>query len=58
MDKYKAEKMLKVKRQKNWLVPVVGALILIVAAAAYVLFKMGQNCTEDKWKDYDDCGWS
>lgn len=45
-------------KKTNWSVPVVSALLVIVCAAAYVLFKMGQGCAEDKWKDYDDCGWS
>ncbi len=58
MSNKKLEK--KQNKQITWVVPVVSALILIVAAAAYILFKMGQECgaAEDKWKDYDDCGWS
>ena len=45
--------------KKGWIISGVAALALIVAAAAYLLFRLGQQsiCNE-KWKDYDDYGWA
>lgn len=37
--------------------PVVGALFLIIAAAAYIIYKAVSNHAYNmKWKDYDECG--
>lgn len=47
------------KQKRNMIITTVTALILIVGAAAYLLFKLGQQSIyNEKWKDYDDYGWS
>ncbi|MDR0196933.1 MAG: hypothetical protein LBI36_01755 [Oscillospiraceae bacterium] len=45
--------------KKNWLFPAIAAVLTIIAAAAYLLFKIGQeSANHEKWKDYDDYGWA
>ncbi|MDR0222071.1 MAG: hypothetical protein LBI38_00835 [Oscillospiraceae bacterium] len=45
--------------KKNWLVPAAAAILAVIAAAAYLMFKIGQvSANYEKWKDYDDYGWS
>jgi hypothetical protein len=47
------------KKKNNWLIPVISSLVAIISAAAYLLYKLGQlNANQEKWKDYDDFGWS
>lgn len=47
------------KSKKNaWAIPIFSALLLIVTAAAYIVYKIGEHQANEKWKDYDDCGWS
>ncbi|MCL1824038.1 MAG: hypothetical protein FWG44_07520 [Oscillospiraceae bacterium] len=45
--------------KRGWIISVSAALLLIVTAAVFLLFKLGQQsvCSE-KWKDYDDYGWA
>ena len=44
---------------KGWIISGVAALAIIVAAAAYLLFRLGQqSIRSEKWKDYDDYGWA
>jgi len=39
--------------------PVVGALFLVIASAAYILYRtMSNRAYQEKWKDYDECGLS
>lgn len=47
------------KKKKNYVVPVIGALIAVVACVAYIVMKFAsqQQQLEDKWSEYDDCGW-
>ena len=47
------------KKKKNYLIPVIGALIAVVACVAYIVMKFAsqQQQLEDKWSEYDDCGW-
>ena len=46
-------------RKKNWLIPAVAATVAIISAAAFLLFKIGQqSMNRKKWSDYDDYGWS
>ena len=49
----------KEKKKKNYLIPVIGALIAVVACVAYIVMKFAsqQQQLEDKWSEYDDCGW-
>jgi hypothetical protein len=38
-------------------VPVIGALCLVIASAAYILFRSWNNKVYyEKWKEYEDCG--
>jgi len=40
-------------------VPVVGALFLVVASVAYIIYRtMSNRAYNEKWKDYDECGLS
>ena len=40
-------------------VPVIGALLLVVASVAYIMVKtMSDKAYNEKWKDYDECGLS
>ncbi|MBZ4671637.1 MAG: hypothetical protein JG769_1941 [Oscillospiraceae bacterium] len=39
--------------------PVMGAIFLVMASAAYILFRaMSDRAYYEKWKDYDECGLS
>ena len=40
------------KKKKNYVIPV-------VACVAYIVMKFAsqQQQLEDKWSEYDDCGW-
>lgn len=42
----------------HMLIPVFGAVAIIITAAVYIIFKLTQQTTYNKWSDYDDCGWS
>ncbi|MCH5325159.1 MAG: hypothetical protein J1E39_08085 [Eubacterium sp.] len=45
--------------KKSYTIPaIIGALMLMVASAAYIVMKIAQQeqMYRDKWKDYDDCG--
>ena len=46
------------KKKKNYVIPVIGALA-VVACVAYIVMKFAsqQQQLEDKWSEYDDCGW-
>lgn len=47
------------KENTGFIVTVATAVILIAAAAAFIMFKLGQQSVQrEKWKDYDDYGWS
>ncbi|MCL2633040.1 MAG: hypothetical protein FWD34_00840 [Oscillospiraceae bacterium] len=51
--------MSRLKKHKKWLIPVSSAILVIIAAAVFLLFKIGQQSANlQKWKDYDDYGWS
>lgn len=47
------------KKKNNYVIPVIGALIAVVACVAYIVMKFAsqQQQLEDKWSEYDDCGW-
>ncbi len=40
------------------LIPIFAAVVLIITASVYIVFKLTQQMTEKKWAEYDDCGWS
>ena len=41
-----------------FLVPVLGAVALIIGCALYIVYKLAQREAAAKWSDYDECGWS
>ena len=45
-------------KKNNVVLPIVGALLAIVALVAFIVIKVtDQQAYYEKWKDYDDCGW-
>lgn len=42
----------------GYLIPVLGALTLIIGCALYIVYKLAQRDASEKWSDYDECGWS
>lgn len=47
------------KKELRSAVPVVGALFLVVASVAYIIYRtMSNRAYNEKWKDYDECGLS
>lgn len=46
------------KKKKNFAVPIIGALFIVIACVAYIVMKITQQqAYDDKWKEYDDYGW-
>lgn len=38
--------------------PIIGAVIIVAAAVAYICLKIADEMRyNEKWKDYDECGW-
>lgn len=47
------------KKLTNYIVPIIAALTIIVGAVAFICIKMTVQFKEnEKWKDYDECGWN
>ena len=38
-------------------VPIIGAVIVVAVAVAYICVKLANIRYNEKWKDYDECGW-
>ena len=39
-------------------VPIISAVIVVAAAVAYICLKLADEVRyNEKWKDYDECGW-
>ncbi len=39
-------------------VPIISAVIVVAAAVAYICMKLADEFRyNEKWKDYDECGW-
>lgn len=39
-------------------VPIICAVIVVAAAVAYICLKLADEVRyNEKWKDYDECGW-
>ena len=39
-------------------VPIITAVIVVAAAVAYICLKLADEVRyNEKWKDYDECGW-
>ena len=40
------------------LLPILGAVIIVAGAVAYICVKLADELRyNEKWKDYDECGW-
>lgn len=40
------------------ILPILGAVIVVAAAVAYICLKLADNMRyNEQWKDYDECGW-
>ncbi len=46
------------KRSSGFLIPVFSAVAVIICCAIYIVYKLTQHETENRWSDYDECGWS
>ncbi len=47
------------EKSNSLAVAILSAVAIIIAAAGFLFFKLGQkSIVDEKWKDYDDCGWS
>ncbi len=45
------------KTDKKSALYIIGALLLVVASAGYIVFKyVTERNYNEKWKDYDECG--
>ncbi|MCL2638601.1 MAG: hypothetical protein FWD48_09560 [Oscillospiraceae bacterium] len=45
--------------KRGWIISGSAVLMLLLAAAAILLFKLGQQSIyNEKWSDYDDYGWA
>ena len=39
-------------------IPIIGAVIVVATAVAYICLKLADEFRyNEKWKDYDECGW-
>lgn len=42
---------------KKSALPVIGALLLVVASVGYIVYRsVSERAYNEKWKDYDECG--
>lgn len=40
------------------IIPIIGAVIVVATAIAYICLKITDELTDkEKWRDYDECGW-
>lgn len=40
------------------LLPILGAVVIVAGAVAYICYKLAEEMRyNEKWKDYDECGW-
>lgn len=46
------------RKRKNYTIPIIGALVTVVVCVAYIVMKFTQQqAYDEKWSEYDDCGW-
>ncbi len=39
-------------------IPIIGAVLVVAGAIAYICLKLADEVRyNEKWKDYDECGW-
>lgn len=47
------------EKRGNLAIAIISAIAIILTAAGFLFFKLGQkSIVDEKWKDYDDYGWS
>ena len=40
------------------ILPIIGAVLIVAGAIAYICLKLADEMRyNEKWKDYDECGW-
>ena len=40
------------------ILPIIGAVLVVAGAVAYICLKLADEMRyNEKWKDYDECGW-
>ena len=40
------------------IIPIIGAVLVVAGAIAYICLKLADEMRyNEKWKDYDECGW-
>ncbi len=40
------------------LLPILGAVVIVAGAVAFICMKLAEEMRyNEKWKDYDECGW-
>ncbi len=38
--------------------PILGAVVIVAGAVAFICMKLAEEMRyNEKWKDYDECGW-
>lgn len=54
----KDNKKMKVGPFATVVIPIIGAVIVVATAIAYICLKLADELRyNEKWKDYDECGW-
>ena len=54
----KNEKQIRIGAVAKFAVPIVSAVLVAIGAVAYICLKIADEMRyNEKWKDYDDCGW-
>ena len=46
------------ENSSGFLIPILGAVALIIGCALYIVYKIAEREAAEKWADYDECGWS
>ncbi len=46
------------EHSSGFLIPILGAVALIIGCALYIVYKIAEREAAEKWSDYDECGWS
>ena len=42
----------------SMLLPILGAVVIVAGAVAFICMKLAEEMRyNEKWKDYDECGW-
>ena len=46
------------EHSSGFLIPILGAVALIIGCALYIVYKIAEREAAEKWADYDECGGS